>query len=91
MLCITKKEIFQIGKHLQIKKALGPDQILNEVLKVIMPKIGDYLVHIFNNSLSIGYYPLHLKESIIVILCKPGGATDYISPKNYRPISLLNI
>ena len=90
MLCITKKELLQIGKHLQIKKAPGPDQIPNEVLKVIIPEISDHLVHIFNDSLSIGYYPSHFKESIVVILRKQGGARDYTNPKSYRPISLLN-
>ena len=90
MPCITKKELLQIGKHLQIKKAPRPDQIPNKVLKVIMPEISDYLVHIFNYSLSIGYYPLHFKKSVIVILRKPGGARNYTSSKNYRPISLLN-
>lgn len=87
---ITKKELLQIGKHLQMNKASRPDQIPNEVLKFIMPEISDYLVQIFNDSLSIGYYPLHFKESIVVILHKPEGAKDYTSPKSYRPISLLN-
>ncbi len=73
-----------------MNKALGPDQIPNEVLKVIMPQISSHLKQIFNNSFSIGYYPSHFKESIIIILRKEGGNKDFTSPKNYRPISLLN-
>ena len=90
MPCITKKELLQVGKYLQIKKAPGPDQIPNKVLKVIMPEISNYLVYIFNNFLFIGYYPLHFKESVVVILRKPRDARDYTNPKSYRPISLLN-
>lgn len=72
------------------KKAPGPDQIPNKVIKVIISEISNNPVHIFNNSLSIGYYPSHLKESIIVILRRQGSARDYTNLKSYRPISLLN-
>ncbi len=34
---ITQKEIFQTGNSLRTNKALGPDLIPNEVIKVIMP------------------------------------------------------
>ncbi len=67
---ITKKELLQVGKHLRIKKAPRLDQISLKVIKVIIPKISNYLVHIFNDFLSIGYYLLHFKESIIIILRK---------------------
>lgn len=87
---ITKKEILQIGKYLQMKKALGLDQILIKVLKVIMPKISDHLVQIFHDSFSIGNYPAHFKESVIIIICKQKSERDYTSPKSYWPISLLN-
>ena len=55
-----------------------------------MPEITGHLEQIFNDSLSIGYYPAHFRESVIVILRKLGGNRDYTNPKNYRPISLLN-
>ena len=87
---ITKNEILQIIKHLRIRKALGPDEIPNEVLKVIAIEICSYLQQIFNDSLTLAYYPLHFKESIVVILRKHGGNRDYTSPKSYRSISLLN-
>ena len=90
MPCITKKELFQVRKHLQIKKASRPDPIPNKVLKVIILEISNHLVYIFNDFLSIGYYSLHFKESIVVILCKQGDARDYTNPKSYQPISLLN-
>ncbi len=87
---ITQKEILQTGSSLRTNKALGPDQILNEIIKVIMPKITGLLEQIFNDSLSIGYYHAHFRESVIIILRKLGGNRDYTNPKNYPPISLLN-
>ncbi len=87
---ITQKEILQTGKYLQMNKAPGSDQILNEVLKVIRPQISSHLEQIFNDSFSIGYYPAHFKEAIIIILRKEEGNRDFTSLKNYRPISLLN-
>ena len=55
-----------------------------------MPEITGHLEQIFNDSLSIGYYPAHFRESVIIILRKLRGNRDYTNPKNYRPISLLN-
>ena len=88
---ITMKELLQVGKYLQIKKAPEPDQIPNKVLKLIMLEISDYLVHIFKNFLFIGYYPLYFKESVVVILCKSRGARNHTNSKSYWLISLLNI
>ena len=87
---ITQQEILQTGKYLQMNKAPGPDQIPNKVLKAIMLEISSHLEQIFNDSLSIGYYQVHFKEFIIIILRKQGGRRDFTSPKSYRPISLLN-
>lgn len=87
---ITQKEILQIGKYLHMNKAPGPDRINNEVLKAIMSDISGHLEQIFNDSLSICYYPVHFKESIVVILRKQRGTRDFTSPKSCRSISLLN-
>lgn len=86
---ITQKGILQTGKYLRTNKAPGPDQIPNEVLKVIMPEITGHL-EIFNNSFFISYYSTHFKESVIIIIRKLEGNRDYTNPKSYRPISLLN-
>ena len=88
---ITQHEIFQTVKRLRTRKAPGPDQIPNEVLKATAHEICSYLEQIFNDSLILGHYLLHFKKSIIVILHKHGGNQDYTSPKSYRLISLLSI
>ncbi len=87
---ITQKEILQTGNSLRTNKAPGPDQIPNEVIKVRMPEITGHLEQIFNDSLSIGYYPAHFREYVIIILRKLRGKRDYTNPKNYSPISLPN-
>lgn len=87
---ITQHEILQTIKRLSSKKEPRPDQIPNEVLKAIACEICSYLEQIFNDSLKLGHYPTHFKESIIVILRKHGANRDYTNPKSYRPISLLN-
>lgn len=87
---ITQHEILQTIKHLRARKAPGPYQIPNEILKVIACEICSFLEQIFNDSLALGHYPSHFKETIVVILRKIGGNRDYTSPKSYRPISLLN-
>lgn len=60
-----------------------PDQILNKVIKVIIPEIVNHLEWVFNNFLSLGYYTVHFKESIIIILYKLEGNRDNINPTNY--------
>ncbi len=90
MLQIIQKEILQTSSFLRTKKALGSNHIPNNVIKVIMPKIAGHLEQIFNDSLSIGYYAIHLRESVIIILSKLGVNRDYTNTKNYHPISFLN-
>ncbi len=55
-----------------------------------MTEIAGHLEQIFNDSLSIGYYLTHFRQSVIIILCNLGGNRDYINPKNYCLISLVN-
>ncbi|KAJ5472153.1 hypothetical protein N7539_008722 [Penicillium diatomitis] len=44
---------------------------------------------LFNACLQHGYCPTHFKDTITVVLRKPG-KNDYTQPKAYRPIALLN-
>ena len=86
---ITQEEILQTGKYLQMNKAPGPDQIPNKVLKVIMLETSSHLEQMFNNSRSIGYYPAHFKEFVVIILHKKGSNRDFTSPKATDPLVCL--
>jgi hypothetical protein len=70
-------------------KAPGPGSIINEVLYLVSPQVVPHLTRIFNQSIQLGYCPSHFRESLIVVLHKPG-KDDYSVPKAYRPIALLN-
>ena len=48
-----------------------------------------YLLYIFNRSISAGYFPDSLKHAWMIFIPK-GNKSEY-NIKNYRPISLLDI
>jgi hypothetical protein len=84
---ISKEEIQEAIKHLKRGKAAGPDQILNEMIKVSEPVIINFLVKLFNTVFDSGIYPQEWTKAIIVPLHKKGANDD---PDNYRGISLLS-
>lgn len=53
-----------------MNKAFRADLIPNKVLKIIIPDITDNLEQIFNDSISISYYPANFKKSTVVIFYK---------------------
>ena len=76
-------------KKLSAYKAPGPDGIPNVVLIQCIKIITDHLYYIFKAIFTLGTYPEEWKESIMVILRKPG-KPSYENPKAHRPIALLN-
>ena len=70
-------------------KAPGPDGIPNVVLKKSIELIVHRLYYIFREIFEIKVYPNKWKESITVVLHKPG-KPSYEVPKAYCPIALLN-
>ena len=69
-------------------KAPGPDGIANIVFQRC-PLLIDYLLPLFNPAINLRTYYDPWRESITVILRKPG-KPDYSTPKAYQPIALLN-
>lgn len=67
---ITPNKILKTIKRLLNRKVPRPDQIPNEVLKLIGKEICCYLEQIFDDSLKHSHYPSHFKESTTVILQK---------------------
>jgi hypothetical protein len=85
---ITKKQILDQILRLSPYKASGHDEIPNVVLQRCADLILNYLFHIFQGTLEQGYYYKPWRESITVVLRKPG-KPNYSVPKAYQPIALL--
>jgi DNA topoisomerase IB len=86
---VTEQEVSEAIQDTSPLKAPGPDSIINKSLQLANPWITPHLVRIFNQSLTLGYYPSHFRQSTIVVLRKPG-KPNYTTPKACRPIALLN-
>ena len=85
----TRAQIVGATKKLNAYKAPGPDGIPNVVLKKCVELLTDHLYFLFRAIFEIEIYPAEWKESITVVLRKPG-KPSYEVPKAYRPIALLN-
>ena len=81
----TENEVISTINSLNTNSAPGPDDLDNCLLKIINKYIALPLVHIFNLSFNVGYFPDDLKLSHIIPLLKNG---DKSVLTNYRPISL---
>ena len=75
-------------RHLNGKKARGPDGIQNIVLQKLPPLAIQFLAKIINAIFKLGKYPELWKEGRILLFPNPG--KDLSDPDNYRPITLLN-
>lgn len=84
-----KDHIRNTARNLDSYKAPGPDGVPNIVLKESIDTIIDHLFHIFRAIFQLNVYPSEWRESITVVLRKPGKPA-YDVPKAYRPIALLN-
>ncbi len=85
---ITYAEIRKAISQAPPKKAPGGDSIPNIVLKSTIEILLPHLQRIFNVCLTKGYCPEHFRNSVTIVLPKPG--KDHSIPKEYRPIALLN-
>ena len=82
-------EIEKAVRRAAPNKAPGTDDITNGILHQTLDILLPSLHRLFNACLQQGYCPAHFKETITVVLRKPG-KDDYTQPKSYRPIALLN-
>jgi ribonuclease HI len=86
---ITIPEIEKAVRGTSPNKAPGTDGIINGILHQTLDILLPSLHTLFNACLQHGYCPTHFKDTITVVLRKPG-KDDYTQPKAYRPIALLN-
>lgn len=84
----SKEEIIENIACLKNKKAPGPDNITNTIIKNLPDIALNALTNIFNRCLEEGHFPSNWKVASVIMLPKPG--KNPLIPENYRPISLLN-
>ena len=85
---ITKQDIETTINNLNTKKAHGPDNISNIIIKYIKPSILNILHTLYNISWQKGYHSTIWKIPLTVLFNKPDKPKN--DPNNYRPISLIN-
>jgi hypothetical protein len=52
-------------------------------------EVGELIINVANASINYAHWPGHFKESVSVIIPKPG-KPSYDKAKSFRPIVLLN-
>jgi len=85
---ITQEQLTAAVNKLSPYKALGPDGAANIVFQRCH-QLFDYFLPLFNATTKLCTHYDPWRESITIILRKPG-KPDYSVPKAYRPIALLN-
>jgi hypothetical protein len=81
------RQIREAINKLNPDKASGSDEIMNHVLKNILPIIEHHLQSLMQASLDLDHFPKSFKRTIIVVLRKPN-KSDYIRAKAYRSMAL---
>jgi len=71
--------------------APGPDHVTWGMLKHLSanPRIAALFLGVAEACIQVGHWPAHFKESLSVIIPKPG-KPSYATPKSFCPIVLLN-
>lgn len=67
----------------------GETKINKTILLNLTDNCINVLKYLFNQALSMGYFPQFFKTGIIKLIPKPN--TDHTQPINYRPILLLEV
>lgn len=70
-------------------RAPGPSGITAMQIKHLPLNLKNFLLYIYNQCLSAGYFPSRLKLATLVFI--PKGTSSQSSVKNFRPISLLEV
>lgn len=86
---ITTHEVEDVIKHLPNGKAKGDDKIPNELLKIAESLLSPLFATLFNQCMTLSYYPPQWKNAITAIIRKHD-KPDYSEPGAYRPIALLS-
>ena len=82
---VSRHDIENEMKDLDVRKSHGPDEVSNWILKECREELVDKVYNIINCSLKEGKIPEDWKKANIVPIYKGGNKED---PTNYRPVSL---
>ena len=85
---IDAKEVKQLMESHDVKKILGPDGVLNWIMKEYSNQLPEKLQSIIKSSLKESRVPLDWKSANIVPIHKGG---DKEEPLSYRPVSLTSV
>ena len=84
----SELELKNALKNLKNNKSNGPDDLLNEQIKISFSKMKDTFLKLFNIILDTGCFPELWAEGLIVPIYKMKGSKN--DPNNYRGITLLS-
>ncbi len=84
---LDERVVFDCCKRLGNGKAPGPDDVFNEVIKMMPPRVKKLIHKLFVIMWATGYTPDKWKHSETRLIHKKGNAMDI---GNYRPIALAN-
>jgi len=86
---ITIHQVHRAIDKTSPKKAPGPDEVTNQVLKKSFDIIQNHMHALIQASINLGHFPATFKSTTTVVLRKPA-KPDYTKPNAYRPIALEN-
>ena len=88
VIVVEKQGIREVLEKLDVRKAMGPDEVSAWVLKECAEQLVEPIWDVINNSVKEGEVPREWKRANIVPIYKGGKKTD---PLNYRPVSLTSV
>ncbi len=86
---ITEDEVKQAIRRVKADKAPGASGIPNRALQASLAELTPVLTSLFNACVTHKYHSKQFKKAQTIVLRKPK-KSDYIDPKAYRPIALLD-
>ena len=84
---ITKEEVSENTKRMNIGKTVGPDDIPVEVWKCLGESVLEFLGKLYNRTMESERVPLEWRDSVQIPISKKKG--DVQSCSNYRGIQLI--
>ncbi|GJQ70297.1 hypothetical protein Trydic_g22735 [Trypoxylus dichotomus] len=84
----NEEELRTVMGSLAQRRAPGPDNITNEILKLVYQHSPHLLLDMYNERLAAGVFPTCWKVARLVLITKKQGDPD--DPSTYRPLCMLD-